>query len=62
MDAEHATEEALKAHMAVLQAQLLRVRRQKQHAAVEDLERAAPGDLAVAAPVVPAVAKRQRRH
>ena len=62
MDAEHTTEEALVAGMAVFKAQLERVRRQKQHAAVEDLARAAPGDLAVAAPVVPAVAKRQRRH
>jgi len=58
----HATEEALEAHMAGLQAHLVRVRRQKQHVAAEDLARAAPGDLAVAAPVVPAVAKRQRRH
>jgi hypothetical protein len=62
VDAEHATEEALEAHMAVLQAQLVRVRRQKQHAAAEDLARAAAGDLAAAAPVAPAVAKRQRRH
>jgi len=59
VDAEHATEEALEAHMAVLQAQLVRVRRQKQHAAAEDLARAPAGDLAAAAP---AVAKRQRRR
>ena len=62
LNAEHATEEALEAHMAVLQAQLVRVRRQKQRAVAEDLARAAPGGLAVAAPVVQAVAKRQRRH
>jgi len=35
----------------VLQAQLVRMRRQTQHVAAEDLARAAPGNLAIAAPV-----------
>jgi len=55
MDAEHTTEEALVAGMAVFKAQLERVRRQKQHAAAEDLARAAAGGLSAAAPFAPVV-------